>query len=108
MTEINDDDDEPYFHMHYFKDKSAENKHGYWVKYDRVNKTSFRVCQDCLEQTRKPSESFCAFHLNQEKKLTKKQPMSKSKNVKKPSKRLDNKPKAKPRKRKIPLDNKVL
>jgi len=100
MFKKNDDDDdyEPFFHVHYIKDETVENKYGYWEEYNVLKKSWFRLCDECVKKVCKSSESLCALHYNKENK-----PKKNTKNMKKKTKRLNTNTKKRNTKRKIPL-----
>jgi len=88
-----DDDDEPLFRIRYV------NKDGYWEQYNRMKKSWFRLCDECVEKVCKSSNNLCTLHYTQQNKSK-----TRRKNIKKKSKRLNTKRKISS---KTIIDNKV-
>jgi hypothetical protein len=60
------DYDEPAFRVRH------EPKGDYWVQYDVLNKSWFRLCHECIKKVCNSSESLCSFHYNKQEKMKKK------------------------------------
>jgi hypothetical protein len=95
------DDDEPLFRIRYV------NKDGYWEQYDRMKKSWFRICDECVEKVCKSSNNLCKLHYTQRKKIKKKPKRLNTNIKKKKSKRLNTNIKRKITKRKTIIDDKV-
>ncbi|CAF1057752.1 unnamed protein product [Rotaria sp. Silwood1] len=100
------DDEEPLFRIRYIKKDMIENKDGYWEQYNTYRKLWYRLCNQCMQRVRKPSESLCIYHFNQENK-SKRKTIFKPRTLKKNLKRLDNKIKRKNNKRKLSLETTI-
>lgn len=92
------DEDEPFFRIHFVSDKSIPKIHGYWEEYDRLKKSWSRLCLECARKVCKVSGSLCRYHYNKENKLN-------LQKMRKKTKRLGTKRKIK-KQRKHPFETK--